>query len=81
MFDKEELRQQAAEILALIENLRPDPEAVLLSRAKVKMMAAISDDADLIKYATLADEHTLFWDLQGEIIEQKVSLMELPVAS
>lgn len=80
VFDREEARHQADELLALIENLRPHPKAILLSRAKVRLMAAISGDDLLIKFATLADENTLFWDVEGEIIEQRVSLMELPAA-
>ena len=39
---------------------------------------AVSSDPDLVKYATLADESTLFWELDGEFIEQRVNLTELP---
>jgi hypothetical protein len=77
-FDKEETERQFCEVLALIANLRPDPNALLVSRAKVRLMAAVSGDADLIRYATLADENTLFWELDGEFIEQRVKLTELP---
>ena len=77
-FDKEETERQFYEVSALIDNLRPNPNARLVSRAKIRLMAAVSSDPDLVKYATLADENTLFWELDGEFIEQRVKLTELP---
>jgi hypothetical protein len=80
-FDKQETQRQFEEVLALIEDLRPHPQAILISRAKVQLLAAVSGDPDLIRFATLANDNTLFWELEGEIIEQKVTLTELPVAT
>ena len=79
-FDKDELQQQAQEIAALIEALRPHPMAILQSRAKIRIMAAMSEDVDLVRIVTKADDQTLFWEIEGEIVEQKVSLMELPAS-
>lgn len=81
MFDKEEALEQLNTILTLIEELRPIPGAELLSRKKVQMMAAIAGDADLERFAIMATSRTLFWQTpNGEIIEQQVSLKELPAA-
>lgn len=77
-FDALELQHQISEVLALITSLRPDPEGQLISRAKLRLMAAIAGDDDLIRFATEADDHTLFWEVGGEIIQQRVSLLELP---
>jgi hypothetical protein len=77
-FDKEETERQFYEVSALIANLRPNPNALLVSRAKVRVMAAVSGDPDLIRCATNADNNTLFWELEGEFIEQRVKLTELP---
>ncbi len=77
-FDKEETQRQFCEVHALIADLRPNPNARLVSREKIRLMAAISGDPDLIKYATLADDNTLFWELDGQFIEQRVKLTELP---
>lgn len=77
-FDALELQYQISEVLALITSLRPDPEGQLISRAKLRILAAISGDDDLIRHVSDADDHTLFWDVGGEIISQKVSLLELP---
>jgi hypothetical protein len=79
-FDREELQQQLSELTALIDDLRPHPSARLVSRQKFSLMAAVSGDADLIRFATRADEKTLFWDLGDEIVEQRIDLTELPAA-
>ncbi len=79
-FDKEELQLQASELSALMDSLRPDPSARLISREKLALMAAIAGDADLIRLATHADENTLFWQMNGEIVKQAVSLREFRVS-
>ncbi len=79
-FDLLDLKLQVSEVLALIANLRPDPAAELISREKVALMAAIAGDADLIRLATHANENTLFWRIDGEIIKQVVSVSELRIA-
>ena len=79
-FDPDELNAQAAELLQLISSLRPRPNAKLVSRKTMEMMAAMSGDADLIRVVKEADEQTLFWECEGEYIEQRIKLEEFPAS-
>lgn len=77
--DRSETTQQAEEVLALIDNLRPTVGARLISRFKLKLMYAISGDRDRFGLVENATTNTLYWELEdGEFIEQEVTLDELP---
>jgi hypothetical protein len=78
-FDKDDIKAQAEDVLALIENLRPHPEARPMSRMKLKLMSAMSGNTELLEMANDATTNTLFWQLHGEVIMQIVTLHETPI--
>jgi hypothetical protein len=77
--DHDELKQQAEDVLGLLDSLRPHPNAKPISRHKLKMMAALSGIPALIEVANDATTFTLFWELDGEIIAQELAVQEIPI--
>lgn len=79
-FDEVELKFQAEEINGLINDLRPYPLAKLISRQKMGLIAVLSGDEDLISLLKTADDHTLFWEIEGDYVETRIDFRELPAS-
>ena len=78
--DADELMNQAVELEQLLQILRPHPRATLVSRKSMEYIAVLSGDQDLIDLLNGADKHSLFWCQDGEYIEQRVRVEELPAS-
>lgn len=80
-FDREELRNQAEQLATLLDTLRPYPGAKLISFQQMQLIAAMTDDQNLIDIVRHADpQKTLFWELDGEYVEQRVEIGEYPLS-
>lgn len=78
--DMDELREQISDLTALLEDLRPVEGASLISRLKLRLLAAASGDPDLMHHAGRADTDTLFWQMpDGTILEQHISVVRATI--
>ena len=71
LYDVEDTKELVNELLAIIDDLRPEDGAKLISRRKLSLMALISDDADLLTLLQEADHMSLFWEYPDGRVEQQ----------